>query len=198
MKENRKKQTYSLTLGAIFVALATVLSMIKLYKLPLGGSVTLLSMLPIIIAGCMLGKKWGILTAFVYSLVQLSLGIAVDGLFGWGLTPICLIGTIMLDYIIPFTLLGTVSLVAKKGTGYIIGGTAIAVALRFICHFLSGYIIFANFEKFVVFGGEFINRPALYSLCYNGSYMLPELVITLIGTVIIVNLPQVKKLMHNS
>lgn len=197
MKENSKKQIYNLTLSSIFIALATVLSMIKIYKLPLGGAVTLLSMLPIIIVGCMLGKKWGIAAAFVYSLVQLGLGIALDGLFGWGLTPICLVGTILLDYILPFTMLGLVSLVSKRGTGYIIAGTAAVVILRFLCHFLSGYIIFANFEEFIVFGQSFLSKPAFYSLCYNGSYMLPELIITLIGTFLTVNLPQVKKLIRN-
>ncbi|MBQ8532828.1 MAG: energy-coupled thiamine transporter ThiT, partial [Clostridia bacterium] len=68
MQENSKKYVYKLTLSAVFVALATALSLIKVYELPLGGSVTLLSMLPIVMISCMLGLKWGFGSAFVYSL----------------------------------------------------------------------------------------------------------------------------------
>ncbi len=194
MNEKLNKPIVKLTLSSVLIALATGLSMIKVIKMPLGGSVTLLSMLPIVLISCMLGLKWGLGSAFVYSVIQLLLGITVDGLFGWGLTPICLVGTIFLDYILPFTLLGLSGIMAKKGTLYITFGTALAIALRFACHFASGYIIFANFEKFVVFGSEFIGKPALYSVCYNGLYMLPELVITVIAVAVIFNFSQIKNL----
>ena len=81
--EKSKKYVYKLALSAIFVALATVLSLIKVVKMPLGGSVPVLSMLPIVMISVMLGLKWGFGSAFVYSLIQLVLGIAVDGLLGW-------------------------------------------------------------------------------------------------------------------
>ncbi len=194
MKEKQNNSIYRLTLSSILIALATGLSMIKIVKMPLGGSVTLLSMLPIVLISCMLGLKWGFGSAFVYSVIQLGLGIAVDGLFAWGLTPICLVGTILLDYLVPFTLLGVAGVFAKKGTAYITLGTALAVFLRFLSHFASGYIIFANFEKFVVFGSSFVGKPALYSLCYNGLYMLPELVITVIATAIIFKFSQISRL----
>ena len=193
MKENKRNSIQKMTLSSVFIALATGLSMIKVINMPLGGSVTLMSMVPIVFLSCALGAKWGLGSAFVYSLIQLGLGISVDGLFAWGLTPACLIGTILLDYIVPFTLLGLSGIFAKKGVLYITLGTAFAVILRFLCHFASGYIIFANFEKFVVLGSSFVGRPVLYSLCYNGLYMLPELIITVVATALIFRFSQVNK-----
>ena len=189
MKENRKN-TYNLTLSAIFVALATVLSLIKVYNLPLGGAVTLFSMLPIVMVSCMLGLRWGIGSAFVYSLVQLGFGIALDGVLGWGLTPAALIGTILLDYILPFTALGFAGFAAKKGTVYMCICTAAVIIIRFICHLLSGAIIFDIWCEW--------ENVWFYSLCYNGSYMLPELIITVVGAAIIFKLPQIKKLMNRA
>lgn len=194
--EMSKKYVYKLTLSAIFVALATVLSLIKVVKMPLGGSVTLLSMLPIVMISVMLGLKWGFGSAFVYSLIQLVLGIALDGLLGWGLTPVMLVGTILLDYIVAFTVLGIAGIFAKKGYAGICGGVALAVVLRFLSHFLSGFIIFKNLEQFELFGSLFVNRPVLYSIAYNGFYMLPELILTTVAAVILFRLPQVKKLMN--
>ncbi len=193
MKENRKTSISKMTLSSVFIALATGLSMIKVINMPLGGSVTLMSMVPIVFISCVLGVKWGLGTAFVYSLIQLGLGIAVDGLFAWGLTPACLIGTILLDYILPFTLLGISGIFAKKGVLHITLGTAFTVILRFLCHFASGYIIFANFEKFVVLGSSFVGRPVLYSICYNGFYMLPELIITVAVTAVIFKFSSITK-----
>ena len=194
MKTN-KQNIYKLTLAAIFIALATVLSLIKIFSVPLGGSITLLSMLPIVMLSAMLGLKWGIGGAFVYSLIQLLLGITLDGLLGWGLTPIMLVGTILLDYIFAFTVLGFAGIFAKKGTAGMIFGTAAAIFARFICHFISGVVIFEQLEQFEIFGKLFTGRPVLYSLCYNGLYMLPELVITVLVAGVIFGLPQIKKLM---
>lgn len=186
-----------LTLSAIMVALGTVLSLIKIIKMPLGGSVTLLSMLPIVMISVTLGVKWGLGSAFVYSLIQLFLGIALDGLLGWGLTPVMLIGTICLDYIIPFTVLGLAGLFSKKGYVGICAGITLVMVLRFASHFASGVVIFKELEQFELFGKLFENRPVLYSIGYNGFYMLPELVLTLVAATILFQMPRVKKLILN-
>ncbi len=172
------KQLKKLTFTAIMVALATVLSMIKVIQMPLGGSVTLISMLPIIVVSITLGIGWGFGGAFAYSLIQLILGIASDGLLGWGLSGGQLAGCIALDYVVAYTVLGIAGVFGSKNTGSLIGGTVLAMTLRFLSHFASGYIIFANFEQFAFFGKTFVGRPILYSICYNGFYMLPELAIT--------------------
>ena len=197
MKEITQKRIYKITLSAIFVALATALSLIKIIKMPLGGSVTLLSMLPIVMLSCMLGVKWGLGGAFAYSLLQLFLGITLDGLLGWGLTPVMLIGTILFDYIFAFTALGIAGIFRKKGTSGICLGVALSLFIRFVSHFISGYVIFKNLEQFEIFGNLFTNRPILYSISYNGFYMLPEIVITTIAAALIFSAPQIKKLINN-
>lgn len=195
MKETVKNHVYNLTLSAVFIALATALSFVKIVKMPLGGSVTLLSMLPIIMISCMLGLKWGMASAFVYSLIQLFLGIALDGLLGWGLTPVMLIGTILLDYIVAFSVLGFAGIFKKRGYMGLCCGTALVLSLRFASHFISGYVIFTQLEQFELFGNVFVNRPLFYSFCYNGLYMLPELVITTVAAMIIFKISQIKRMM---
>lgn len=187
-----KNSVYKLTLSAVFVALATVLSLIEVIRMPLGGSVTLLSMLPIVMISIMFGLKWGFGTAFVYALGQLALGL--PEVLTWGLTPAMLIGTVLFDYIIAFTVLGIAGIFAKKGYAGICGGVALAIFLRFVSHFISGYVIYKNLEQFKIFENIFTNRPFLYSLAYNGFYMLPELVITTVAAAIIFRIPAVKKL----
>lgn len=91
--------------GAVMIALATVLSFIKVYNLPWGGSITLLSMLPIAVYSIRYGVAKGIGASFVYSLIQLIQG-ATEGLFGWGLSSVMLIACILLDYIAAYTVLG--------------------------------------------------------------------------------------------
>ena len=188
--ENKKLQ--KLTVSAVMVALATVLSFVKIIEMPYGGSVTLFSMLPVAIVSVMYGVGWGLGAGFVSSLIQFS--ISLPKIMGWGLTPVMLVGTIFLDYIVPFTIIGLAGIFRKKGMWGMCLGTALAVALRFVSHFLSGVILWANVEKFIAFGKEWINHPYLYSLCYNGTFMLPELVITVVGMFLILRFSAVKKM----
>ena len=67
--QNKKTSLYVLAESAIMVALATVLSMVKVYEAPYGGSVTLLSMAPIIILSMRRGVKTGLLAGFVQNVV---------------------------------------------------------------------------------------------------------------------------------
>src|SRR5574344_2085066 len=133
--ENTKKPTYRLTVCAVFIALATVLSLIKVWQMPLGGALTLLSMLPIVMLSTMYGLKWGLISSFVYALIQLGLGIAMDGVLGWGLSALSLAGTFLLDYICAFTVLGFAGIFRKAGFKGIIFGTVLVLFMRFLCHF---------------------------------------------------------------
>lgn len=189
MKNNVKIK--SLIEGAIMVALAAVLCWIRVFKLPWGGSVTLVSMLPIMIYSIKYGVKKGILVSFVFSLIQLAQGIA-DGLFGWGLTPVMLAACIFLDYIGAYTVIGIAGIFNKKGTGGYIAGLITAGAARFLFHFLSGVVIWHSFGE--LWKGFSTDNEWLYSLLYNGAYMLPEILFTVIGAVVILKIPQTKKL----
>ncbi len=180
-----QRKTQKLTTTAIMLALAMILSLIKVWKQPWGGSVTLLSMLPIVMISVKYGLSWGIFTGFVYSLLQLfaDLGEVVS----WGLTPHVLIGTVLFDYIIAFTVLGLSSLFGKGSLEKVLAGISFSVVLRFICHFISGSVLFGEFawEGWNVYS---------YSFIYNGAYMLPELIFTLIGATILFKIPAIQKM----
>ena len=177
--------------GAVMVALATVLSYIRVFHLPWGGSVTLLSMLPICLYSVKRGVLYGLSASFVFSLVQLMQG-AIDGPFGWGLTPVMLIACILLDYLLPFTVLGFAGVFKKQGTAGWLFGTAAVVLLRFVSHFLSGVVIWHSAGK--LWEGFVTENEVLYSFCYNGAYMLPELIFTMVGAFAMFTIPQTRKL----
>ena len=111
MKNNNTKK---LAACAVMVALGAVLSMIKVLQMPFGGSITLLSMLPCAMISIMYGLKWGFAASFVESVVQLAFGITMDGILGWGMTPSALIGTILLDYIVAYTVIGIAGIFRKR------------------------------------------------------------------------------------
>lgn len=184
-------KTKVLVEGAVMVALATVLSFIRVFKLPWGGSITLLSMLPIVLFSIRRGVRSGLTVSLVYALLQFAQGI-MDGLFGWGLTPAMLVACILLDYIGAFTVLGIAGLFRKKGLPGWIGGITLAVVLRFLFHFLSGVVIWKSFGS--LWNGFSTENTYLYSFLYNGCYMLPELIFTLAGAVALLEAPQTKKL----
>lgn len=185
-----QKTIYTLCECAILLALAVALSFIKIIQLPFDGSVTLASMLPIFLIAIKHGMKWGLGSAFCYSWFQILQG----GVFSYGLTPMMLIGSLFLDYILAFTVLGFAGAFRKKGYGGQLLGIVLACVLRFLVHFLSGVILWANYAEFVAFGAEWVNQPVLYSICYNGIYMLPETVITVAASAILFKIPQTKRL----
>ena len=188
-------KTRKLVEGAAMVALATVLSYIRVFKLPWGGSVTLLSMLPIVVYSLRWGIKDGFMVSFVFSLVQFFQGIG-DGLFGWGLSPAMLVACIVIDYLGAFTVLGIAGFMRDKkssATANGIIGVTVAIVLRFICHFLSGVVIWHSFGE--LWEGFATENEWLYSLLYNGAYMLPELIFTLVATIILFNITGTRKLL---
>jgi thiamine transporter len=185
--KTQSTKTKRMVLTALLISLATVLSLIKVWKMPLGGSVTLLSMLPIAMLSIEYGIKWGISSALLYSVVQLCLDFGE--VLSWGLTPAILIGTIIFDYILAYTALGISGAFRSKGIKGICSGIFIALLIRFISHFISGTILFSNWCP------EGWNT-ALYSICYNGAYMLPEMIVTMIGASVMFKLPQINKLMQ--
>lgn len=175
----KNKKLQILCVCAVMVALSTALSLVKIWNMPWGGSITLLSMLPVALVSVMYGLKQGLFSSFVYACIQLVFGITMDGLLGWGLTAGMLFACIMLDYIVAFTVIGLAGMFRNKGMTGIISGTVIAVLLRFVSHMLSGIFVFAAVGK--LWEGFETDNTFLYSLVYNGCYMLPEIILTSIG-----------------
>ncbi|MGM9680048.1 MAG: energy-coupled thiamine transporter ThiT [Eubacteriales bacterium] len=190
----RNSNVRKLTTCAIMLALSFVLSYVKIFTLPFDGSITLFSMLPICLVSVMYGIGWGLGTAFCYSWLQILQG----GVFSWGLTPVMLIGSLLLDYIIAFTAIGLAGIFRKKGKIGICFGTGLACVVRFLSHFVAGFVLWANVEEFVAFGQSWVNHPYLYSLCYNGIYMLPETILTVVGMILLVNVPQIMKIVKEN
>ncbi len=161
--------------SAVMVAAATVLSILS-FPGPwaLGGSVTLCSMLPLVLIASRHGTGWGLVTAFVYSLVQLLLGIQN---VQYAPNAAAAAGVIALDYLLPFTLIGfsaSFRKLMRTPRAAVMTGIAVTFTGRFLCHFLSGVIIWE-----ALFPNALEWAPELWSLAYNGSYMLPETLITL-------------------
>ena len=189
----RQKRIRRLAECAILIALSTVLSFIKIWQMPLGGAVTFVSMLPVCVISVRHGLKWGLGSSLVYALIQLTFGITVDGVLGWGLSPVMLIGCMLFDYVIAFSVLGLAGIFRQKGEAGIYAGMSLAFFLRFVSHTLSGVVIFTNLDQWEILGKFFSERPLLYSVCYNGLFMLPELLITLAAVIILMRVPYIRK-----
>ena len=99
------------------------------------------------------------------------------------------------DYILAFTVLGLAGILRKKQFWGNVIGTVTVCLLRFLIHFAAGIVLWANLDEFVAFGESFVNRPVLYSLLYNGSYMLPETVLTVAVAIVLFQVPQIKHLL---
>lgn len=166
-------KTRKLTECAVMVALAAVLSLIKVYDAPYGGSITLGSMVPLVIASVHIKDiRWGFLACFSFSVIQMMLGFAPPPTPTLGYFVL----VVLLDYVMAFmalVLANPVSGLFKNKTVGVMAGSFVAVLGRFICHFGSGCLIWN------VYAPE--GQPAwLYSLLYNGGYLLPELIITVV------------------
>ena len=176
------KSTRRLVESAVMIAIGTVLSMFP-FSAPwaFGGGATICSMLPLVIIAHRYGTKWGLFTAFVYSVLQLILGVSnVQFAAGYGF--VLAVGVLLLDYILAFTVIGLSACfngVIKNHLVSIVVGIVFTFALRFVCHFLSGWIIWG-----VITPNEMGLVAPLYSLIYNGGYMLPETIITALVAVL--------------
>ena len=192
----KNTKTKMLVEGAVMVALATILSYLRIVKFPWGGSITVLSMLPIIVFALRYGVKSGLAVSLVYAIVQLGQGILFDGLLGWGLSVPMLIACIFLDYLGAFTVLGLAGMFGNKSWGGIISGTVIAMLLRLVFHLISGVVIFHSAG--MLWDGFATENTWLYSLVYNGAYMLPEIIFTTAGALALFKTPQMRKILVGS
>ena len=194
-RENQSKRIHILAECAIMVALATVLSMLKIWDSPYGGSVTVLSMAPIILLSMRRGVKVGLIGGLVHSLIQILLGLST---IAYVPTPGGIVICILTDYILPFTLLGlggsfrNLKIAADPSVNLVIVtalGTLLVTVLRYVCHIVSGVVIW--YELDLVWYADdpehIVNRYGawMFSVIYNGIYMIPEIIATTVGTSIL-------------
>ncbi len=191
MNRTNNNRILLLVESAMMVALGTVLSLIKVYEAPFGGSVTLLSMAPIILLSLRRGVKVGLPAAFVYSVLQLILGISnVAWVPSAGGRILC----ILFDYIFAFSVLGLAGAATvlcptgnEKTNLWIaaVVGTLAVVLLRFACHIVSGAVIWyaLDLEWYADDPGHIVHKYGawLFSLVYNAGFMVPETIETVIG-----------------
>lgn len=214
MKEN-KKRTEALTLSAVMIAFAisisAICSAVPFLNLPFGGGFTIASMLPIIVVAYMYGTKWGLLTAFVYSFMQMLLGFnTVSSFFLPGDSQMIFHRAIivcLIDYVVAYTVLGLGGVFRKKfgARKALCLGSIFAITLRYLAHIVSGAIFFGTWaewfftqEGFPAWGQAILNSLSgdtlslVYSIIYNGTYMIPEIIITAIVACFVTRIPQIK------
>lgn len=154
--------------AAILLALAQILSYIKLYEFPNGGSIDC-AMVPIILFAVRYGASWGTGVGFVYGAMQyfFANGISID----WT--------TIICDYFIAYALLGLGAGLFRGRKYGVYCGTLCGGFLRFLAHLVVGAIVWGKYMPPEFFGLTMTN-PWFYSLLYNGSYMLFDITICIV------------------
>ena len=164
---NGKMRLRALCEGAIMVALAQVLSYLKLWELPQGGSVTL-GMLPIFLYCARWGFGPGMLASAAYGILQLVLDVAYA--VGWQ--------SVLGDYLVAFAVLGVAGVFSKAKLGFFLGTVAGCIA-RFLVHWVVGATLWAEYmpEKFF---GMTMTSPWIYSALYNGSYILIDMAMIIV------------------
>lgn len=211
-----KKSTVRLVESALLIAIAAVLELVSKMlglELPFGGTITLASMFPIVLIAYKYGVKWGVLSGFTYSLIQMLLGVKVvsamflpgdDQMILWQALCVCL-----LDYIVAYTALGLGGIFKgkiKKDAIALALGVVVALLARYIVHIVSGAIFYGAWaewfftqEGFYSIGEKILasfsgtGLSIVYSVFYNGLYMIPEIIITTVVALVLGNIPQIVK-----
>ncbi len=200
-KTNAKK----ITVCSIMTALSVILSFIKIFNLPYGGSITLFSMVPVMFAGYAYGIKWGVTSGAVLGIVQCIAGAGTSLAY---LTDdiISFILCLLFDFIIAFAVLGFAGIFKNKiknPRASFALGVVFAGFLRLMCHFITGWYVWGSYAAetllgsgtqtgaliFEKFSGQAL--AAVYSIVYNSSYMIPEIIISVIGAVVLISVKPV-------
>lgn len=209
-------RTKRLTESAMLLAMAIVLEVVSkafIPEMPFGGQVTLVSMLPVVLISYRHGVKWGLVSGFCYALIEMALGAKTvaaafqPGYFGDETMILNAFIMCLLDYVLAFTLLGLGGVFRSKikNPGIsLMCGSLVALGARYLAHILSGYILFSGWAEwfftqdgFPAWGLKLVQSlsPSLlgwvYSIVYNGIYMVPEMILTAIAAVLIAKVPKI-------
>lgn len=215
--KNTKQRTRALAECAVLVTLGTVLSMVKI-PFPFGGSITFMSMLPLVILCVRHGQKWAFASSAIYSLLQMLTGVStVSAMFMPGDSQmiwykallVCLI-----DYVFAYTVIG-IACVFKNGSlsRRLALGAVTGLSLRYLMHIISGSLFYGAWAEWFFSEGwaedagklaetasragawfietftDPVSLSIAYSTVYNGLFMIPEIILTVIGALIVGRLP---------
>ena len=209
-------KTKRLTESAMLMALGVVLELVGrmvIPPMPFGGQLTLVSMLPIVLISYRHGVRWGLVSGFTYAMLQMALGASTvtaafqPGYFGEGTMLLNALLMCLLVYVLAYTLLGLGGIfrdkIAHSGLALMLG-SLVALGGRYLAHILSGYILFAGWaewfftqEGFPAWGAGLVASVSptalgwLYSIVYNGMYMLPEMLLTAAAALLLGRIPQI-------
>jgi thiamine transporter len=214
---NASSKTRRLTISAMMIAIAAVMSflssVIPFLNAVFGGSFTFGSMIFIVVVSYMFGVRWGIFTGFCYAVLQMLLGhgtiIALftpthESYMGLGVAIlVCLI-----DYLLAYTVLGLGGIfrknIKRKGLAICLG-SIVALSCRYLCHIVSGALFYGAWaewffsqEDVYAFCGEWVlstfsgtSLSVVYSIVYNGMYMIPEIILTALLAFVVARIPQI-------
>ncbi len=198
-------KTKRLVISAMMLAAATVLSVFQPFQLPFGGGITIASMMPLILLAYCYGTGWGLFSGFVFGVLQLLLGSkTVSAFFLPGDSQMLIwqgICVCLLDYLVAYTVVGFGGIFKgklKKEATAVCLGSVVALLSRYIIHIVSGAVFFGSWAEwfftqdgFYAIGATIMERCSgrllalVYSIFYNGTYMIPEIIITAILTPIV-------------
>lgn len=209
-------KTKRLTESAMLMAIAVVLELVGkavIPPMPFGGQLTLCSMLPMVLISWRHGVKWGLTAGLSYSFIQMALGAGTvtaafqPGYFGDGTMIGNALIMCLLDYVLAYSLLGLggcLRNVVKRREVALFWGSLVATGSRYLCHIFSGYILFAGWAEwfftqdgFPDWGAGLVESlsPALlgfvYSVVYNGMYMIPEMILTALAATLVARIPAI-------
>lgn len=216
-----QRLTVSALMMALSAFIAIICAHIPAFNFSFGGGITIGSMLPIVIIAYMYGTKWGLFTSFVYAVFQMILGSnTISALFlpnsDSHTTLINALLICLIDYVLAYTCLGLGGIFRniqnRKGEHSAIKalvlGTLVALSLRYLCHIVSGAIFYGSFAEWF-FGDTVVAELAIsktiletfsgaslaliYSVVYNGCYMIPEIIISVLAALGVSRLPMIKK-----
>ena len=178
-REGAASQTKSLAYAGVCVALSFALSYVKFFSLPMGGSVTLASMLPLMLYAYVFGAKKGVFAGVIYGVLQFIQSPQIY-------QPM----QVLLDYPIAFSAIGLAGIAKNfkflKGNmiAELVVGMTIAVLFRYAAHVISGYYVFYTWST--------MDNTFLYSVAYN-SFTLVDLAIDIVAGVLLLSSKSMRK-----
>ena len=209
-------KTKRITESAMLLAVAIVLELVSkmlIPEMPFGGQITLVSMLPVVLISYRHGVKWGLVAGAAYAMLEMAIGAKTvaaafqPGYFGDGIMLLNAFVMCVLDYLVAFTALGLGGCfrnrIENRGAA-LLCGSLVALSARYLAHVISGYILFSGWAEwfftqdgFPAWGANLVaslgpqGLGLVYSLVYNGMYMIPEILITAAVSLLLARVPKI-------